>query len=320
MNQQEMLAILKVLACMAMADGQIHKAERNAVAGAIEQLQLPEEVALKSLLVESMQIDQLLGQLQSPLAKDIVYQSAYTLAHIDGEYHPQEQQLLEKIEQAFPGHRLWKGKTLFNRLLHEAGQAASTSQVEPTSDPAQREAAVESRIISWAAVNAVAGTFAIADAQIASDLLVYLNQLHLIQEIGTLWGHEDPQEITTLRQAILGGQEKTGIHIALNNLTRLLPRFDNDDGTAVNFVTTYAVGKAADRYFASDACLDEDQLQQAFEAAKKAGHGAYEANKAAIAAKRQDLEPRLRTINNELETHQISEDRYMAELLGLSML
>ena len=303
---------------MARADDRLRKAERNALAGAIEQLQLPEKVTLQTLLVESMQIDELLPQIETPLAQDIVYQSAYTLAHIDGEYHPQEEQLLTKIEQAFPDRLFWKGKKLFNRLLEETGQASFATQVKYISNAAERDAAVEGRIVSWAAVSAIAGAFAIAEAQIAADLLVYLNQLHLIQEVGTLWGYGE-QDTTHLRRAILGGLGNVGIRIALGNLTRLLPGF-GPEREVTDFTTTYAIGKAAHRYFSRGTVLEVEQLQQAFEAAKKAGKGVYEQHQDAIATRRAELEPQMQAIDRDREADRIPEDRYIAEVLGLAML
>jgi tellurite resistance protein len=99
-NQQEVLASFKVLVSMAKADGKLLEEEFSSLADTFEEIHLPEGVTVDRLLNEEDEpIDTLLTQITSEIAQEMVYQSAYAMANIDGECSSEEKlvQLLQAL-------------------------------------------------------------------------------------------------------------------------------------------------------------------------------------------------------------------------------
>lgn len=95
-TQQEALASLRILVRMVWADGVLKDEERQALAEALKGVELP-DVDVDGLLAEQNPLEELLEQVTHPEARSAVYDSAYTMAYIDGECSPEEQALLDQI-------------------------------------------------------------------------------------------------------------------------------------------------------------------------------------------------------------------------------
>ena len=112
-NQQEVLASFKVLVSMAKADGKLLEQEFASLADTFEEIHLPEGVTVDRLLNEEDEpIDTLLTQITSEIAQEMVYQSAYAMANIDGECSSEEKELLEKINYPITIPRFGKAESL----------------------------------------------------------------------------------------------------------------------------------------------------------------------------------------------------------------
>ena len=315
-NQQEVLASFKVLVSMAKADGKLLEEEFASLADSFEEIHLPEGVTVDRLLSEDdAPIDTLLSQITSEIAQEMVYQSAYAMANIDGECSTEEKELLEKIGTTFSTSKLWGRAEWLESLERRSTRSSISEQVRQIDDPEKRELEVDNAVTDTCFLNAVLGAFPLPGIAIAFDMLVYWNQLDLAQTIGQSWGYDRANE--NLRKALLGSLGITGTRIAISNLAKLVPVFGMVVGATTAYASTWALGKVANEYFASGGEMDAFSLRQAFKQAKKEGEAVYKTKADEIAAKRQAIEPQLQLLNEELKSGSITPDQYQARLKEL---
>lgn len=315
-NQQEVLASFKILVSMAKADGKLLEEEFASLADSFEEIHLPEGVTVDRLLNEDdAPIDTLLSQITSEIAQEMVYQSAYAMANIDGECSTEEKELLEKIGTTFSMSKLWGRAEWLESLERRSTRSSISEQVRQIDDPEKRELEVDNAITDACFLNAVLGAFPLPGIAIAFDMLVYWNQLDLAQTIGQSWGYDRANE--NLRKALLGSLGITGTRIAISNLAKLVPVFGMVVGATTAYASTWALGKVANEYFASGGEMDAFSLRQAFKQAKKEGEAVYKTKADEIAAKRQAIEPQLQLLNEELKSGSITPDQYQARLKEL---
>ena len=315
-NQQEVLASFKVLVSMAKADGKLLEEEALSLTDSFEEIHLPEGITVDSLLnAPDEPIDQLLAQITSEIAQEMVYQSAYTMANIDGECSDEEKELLDKIGKAFTNSRLW-GKQEWLEAIEKRAQYSSISeQIKLIDDPQKRAFEVDNAITDTCFLNAVLGAFPLPGVSIAFDMWIYWNQLELAQIIGKSWGYDRSQD--DFRKAIFGSLGITGTRIAVSNLAKLVPVFGMVVGATTAFASTWALGKVANEYFASGGEMDAFSLRQAFKKAKKEGEAVYKTKADEIAAKKQAIEPQVEALNAELKAGKISPEEYQEKLKNL---
>ena len=315
-NQQEVLASFKVLVSMAKADGKLLEEEFASLADSFEEIHLPEGVTVDRLLSEDDEpVDTLLSQITSEIAQEMVYQSAYAMANIDGECSTEEKELLEKIGTTFSTSKLWGRAEWLESLERRSARSSISEQVRQIDDPEKRAIEVDNAVTDTCFLNAVLGAFPLPGIAIAFDMLVYWNQLDLAQTIGQSWGYDRANE--NLRKALLGSLGITGTRIAISNLAKLVPVFGMVVGATTAYASTWALGKVANEYFASGGEMDAFSLRQAFKQAKKEGEAVYKTKADEIAAKKQAIEPQLQLLNEELKSGSITPDEYQAKLKEL---
>jgi len=315
-NQQEVLASFKVLVSMAKADGKLLEEEFASLADTFEEIHLPEGVTVDRLLNEEDEpIDTLLSQITSDIAQEMVYQSAYAMANIDGECSSEEQELLDKIGTTFTSSKLWGKQEWLETLERRSTRSSISEQVRQIDDPDKRAIEVENAITDTCCLNAVLGAFPLPGIAIAFDMLIYWNQLDLAQTIGQSWGYDRDNE--NLRKALFGSLGITGTRIAVSNLAKLVPVFGMVVGATTAYASTWALGKVANEYFASGGEMDAFSLRQAFKKAKKEGEAIYKTKAEEIAEKKQAIEPQVQLLNEELKAGSITPDEYQAKLKEL---
>lgn len=315
-NQQEVLASFKVLVSMAKADGKLLEEEFSSLADTFEEIHLPEGVTVDRLLNEEDEpIDILLTQITSEIAQEMVYQSAYAMANIDGECSSEEKELLDKIGATFTSSRLWGKQEWLETLERRSSKSSISEQVRQIDDPDKRAAEVESATTDACFLNAVLGAFPIPGIAIAFDMLIYWNQLDLAQAIGQSWGYDRANE--NLRKALFGSLGITGTRIAVSNLAKLVPVFGMVVGATTAYASTWALGKVANEYYASGGEMDTFSLRQAFKQAKKEGEAVYKTKADEIAAKKQAIEPQVQLLNEELKAGSITPEEYQVKLKDL---
>lgn len=315
-NQQEVLASFKVLVSMAKADGKLLEQEFASLADTFEEIHLPEGVTVDRLLNEEDEpIDTLLSQITSEIAQEMVYQSAYAMANIDGECSDEEKALLDKIGSTFTSSKLWGKQEWIETLEKRASRSSISEQVRQIDDPEKRAIEVDNAITDTCFLNAVLGAFPLPGIAIAFDVLIYWNQLDLAQTIGQSWGYDRDNE--NLRKALFGSLGITGTRIAVSNLAKLVPVFGMVVGATTAFASTWALGKVANEYFASGGEMDAFSLRQAFKQAKKEGEALYKTKADEIAEKKQAIEPQVQLLNEELKAGSITPEEYQIKLKEL---
>lgn len=315
-NQQEVLASFKVLVSMAKADGKLLEEEFSSLADTFEEIHLPEGVTVDRLLNEEDEpIDTLLTQITSEIAQEMVYQSAYAMANIDGECSSEEKELLDKIGTTFTSSKLWGKQEWLETLERRSTKSSISEQVRQIDDPDKRATEVESATTDACFLNAVLGAFPIPGIAIAFDMLIYWNQLDLAQAIGQSWGYDRANE--NLRKALFGSLGITGTRIAVSNLAKLVPVFGMVVGATTAYASTWALGKVANDYYASGGEMDTFSLRQAFKQAKKEGEAVYKTKADEIAAKKQAIEPQVQLLNEELKAGSITPEEYQVKLKEL---
>ena len=315
-NQQEVLASFKVLVSMAKADGKLLEEEFASLADTFEEIHLPEGVTVDTLLnAEDEPIDTLLSQITSDIAQEVVYQSAYAMANIDGECSPEEKALLDKIGTTFTNSKMWGKQEWLEALEKRSQQSPISTQVSQIDDPARRAIEVDNAITDTCFLNAVLGAFPLPGIAIAFDMLIYWNQLDLAQAIGQSWGYDRNQ--ADFRKAIFGSLGITGTRIAVSNLAKLVPVFGMVVGATTAYASTWALGKVANEYFASGGEMDAFSLRQAFKKAKKEGETIYKSKAEEIAAKKKAIEPQVQLLNEELKAGTITPEEYQVKLKAL---
>jgi uncharacterized protein (DUF697 family) len=315
-NQQEVLASFKVLVSMAKADGKLLEQEFASLADTFEEIHLPEGITVDRLLNEEDEpIDTLLTQITSEIAQEMVYQSAYAMANIDGECSSEEKELLEKIGATFTNSKLWGKQEWLENLEKRSAKSSISEQVRQIDDPNIRAIEVENAITDTCFLNAVLGAFPLPGIAIAFDMLIYWNQLDLAQTIGQSWGYDRDNE--NLRKALFGSLGITGTRIAVSNLAKLVPVFGMVVGATTAYASTWALGKVANEYFASGGEMDAFSLRQAFKQAKKEGEAIYKTKADEIAAKKKAIEPQLQLLSEELKAGSITPEEYQEKLKNL---
>ncbi len=315
-NQQEVLASFKILVSMAKADGKLLEEEFASLADTFEEIRLPEGLTVDRLLNEADEpIDALLTQITSEIAQEMVYQSAYAMANIDGECSSEEKELLDKIGATFTSSKLWGKQEWLETLERRSTRSSISEQVRQIDDPDRRAHEVENATTDACFLNAVLGAFPIPGIAIAFDMLIYWNQLDLAQAIGQSWGYDRNRD--DFRKAIFGSLGITGTRIAVSNLAKLVPVFGMVVGATTAYASTWALGKVANEYFASGGEMDAFSIRQAFKQAKKEGEAIYKTKADEIAAKKQAIEPQVQLLNEELKAGSITPEEYQEKLKEL---
>jgi uncharacterized protein (DUF697 family)/tellurite resistance protein len=277
LSREESIASLRLLVCMAKADGVLHERERELLEASLGEVELPDGITLQWLFEEPTELGTLLSQLRSEEAKDEAYAAVYALACADGDCSPPERAMLVEIRDGL-GIDAAQDDHLARLFIPAHQQAASTTT--PMLDAMARKDAIDGETRKCAIVSALLGAFPFPGLSIATDLVIAGLQVGLARDIGALWGQ---QMDTAQAKGILAGfGVGTGARIALSNLVKLLPGWGSAFGAVSAYASSYAVGRVMNAYFEEGRGLDSKELARRFKAAKEEGKQAYQSDSAAI--------------------------------------
>ncbi len=139
--------------------------------------------------------------------------------------------------------------------------------------------------------------------------------MDLTQSIGEVWGYSRSR--TELKRALLQTLGITGVRIALSNFSKLIIPVGMAVGATTGFASTWAIGKVADRYFASGCNLDATTLKQIFRTAEREGQAKYKEREQEIATKKQQIEGQISSLSQQLTEGRITPEEYQAKLQEL---
>jgi len=312
--ENQALASLRVLVCVAKADGELAPEERMSLENAFTGLQMPADVTPKSLLDEKIDLDAQLRLFATPESRESIYQSALGMIHVNGVCTPGEQRTLDHLRTTLQISD--EKASLARRILVEAKDTVLPSSIQPVDDPARRATEVKSDTLKYSVVSGALGAFPIPGLAIATDLAVVGVQVKMVRDIGQRWGHKlDKQAAVSL----LGGLGLgTGARIAVSNLAKLVPVWGSVVGASASFASTWALGKIADKYFESGMKADLASLKSDFKAAQAEGRLAYDSNKGLVESKSKLNEATFRSLGTDLATGRITQTEYVTRVEQLA--
>jgi uncharacterized protein (DUF697 family) len=298
------LAAFRILVAVARADGRLDDSEQKVLASALG----PHADLLPRLLAEEVDVDEELLLLKDE-GRRRVYQSAFALAYADGEASYTEVALLKRI---LPNEG---ERSLMGQVMGETFDTLIPGRIVAEADPARRDTEILEDIFKYSVLSAVAGAMPVPGVAIIADLAVIALQVKMVHDIGAHWGHT--MDARAARGFIASAAGSAGIRIAVNNLVRIVPGLGSAFGAATSFGTTFAIGKAAQRWFEAGRGLDQSEIRSLFETARKDAGTAYDASTARIDAARKAHGAELAELNEQLASGVLTRADYDQAVLHL---
>jgi uncharacterized protein YjbI with pentapeptide repeats/uncharacterized protein (DUF697 family) len=308
-NPQEILASLMVLVRLAIADHKLDDLEKQMITEAIGVLDLPKEITLERLLDDRTSLTELLKKIHSPIIRERVYQSAYLMARLDGQLESSEEELLARIQS-----QLALSDSTIEKLQVTVSKAQDLSiaqQIEAINDPEKRAAAVRTNVRLMSLMHAFSGAMPIPGFAIVTHLMIYKDQVELVQKIGRIWGYPEDHKAPELNQALFGSVGATAARVAISNVMLLIPVWGSVVGASTAFSMTWAIGELAQKFFAGEA--DATTLQEEFANAKVLGQKVFQESQKVIAAKQQELAARVQELQADLQAGHLTPQDYVRE-------
>lgn len=315
-SEKEALASLKILAAIARADGSVLSDERKSLGAALDNLDIPGGVTVDALLAETVDVKQELATLESEEAREQIYRSAYFMAHADGTCTKEEQALLDIIADA-TGTTAETRLSLDRMFVGRASQGELLSiSTQKISDPTLRASEVQAKILRYSVLTAALGAFPIPVIGIATDLAVVALQLKMIRDIGGYWGHT--LDMQAAKSMLYGVGLGTGARLALANLAKLVPGWGSVLGATTAFISTYALGKAMDKMFASGEALNPEVVRASFRAAEEEARSVYAGHEDVIIESQRANKATFEALSAELRSGKITQADFDAKVAALA--
>lgn len=312
LTEKEALASLRVLVCVAKADGEPTPEKRMGLENALTGLEMPANVTWMSVLDEKIDLDAQLRVLTTPELRESVYQSALGMVHLAGVSTPAEQKVLEHIRTTFQISE--EKASLARQIFDGARDTVLPSSIQPVNDAVLRATEVKADVIKYSVLSGVLGAVAIPGVAIATDLAVVGVQVKLVRDIGQRWGHQVDKQAAA---SLLGGLGLgTGARIAVSNIAKLVPGWGSVVGATASFASTWALGQIADKYFENG--MKADMAWADFKTAQAEGRRAHDTHKDLVESKRKANEMALQTLGSSLKAGRITQQEYSARVAQLA--
>ncbi|CAN1208744.1 pentapeptide repeat-containing protein [Tumidithrix helvetica PCC 7403] len=315
-NREEIFACLMILIQVAIADNRLDAQEKARLTEAIAALDLGEDITLDRLLEERISANDLLEKINSPLIKEQLYQSAYIMAKADSDVSTPETELLQTIQAKFE-----LADTTIEKLtgIVDAAQNLSISeQMEAIADPDKRELAVNTNVRLFAIMHAVGGAMPTPGFATVSHLMIYKDQVELIQKIGKIWGYPSNYASPDFNKVVFGSVGATAARIALSNIVLLIPVAGSIISGSTAFSMTWAIGNLANQYFAEGCEIDGVTLTELFSDARAEGKRTFQDLQEAISEKQKELAPAIAALQEKFQLGKISEHEYIREIKAIA--
>ena len=273
---QEAIAGLKLLVCLAKADGNLAPEEKKILTKALQKLQnlqiLPEKITIDSILAEDIEIDEILPQLVTPKSQTVLYKTAYALAEING-ITPNERTILDKIEATFELPE--RDSPVGNDSLAELAVQSSHDFIEAIASQLVSVKEVRDLILDYAIGIAILGFNPIPGINLVANAIACGLILKMIRDIGAKWGYPGEQDALAIIGSIFGGVG--ALAAALTSWAAIwfigiyIPIIGEFAAASFYFTLTFAIGQATNQFYLSGRQLDAAALKQAFLQAQKEG-------------------------------------------------
>lgn len=305
------IARLKVLICVAKADGTLDQQEKLQLESLVQQGQLPNGLALEQLLNGTIDLVQELAQIGTPEEQELTYYAAYLLANIGMEYSSEEQTVIHQIASSFklPPNRIEQLKGLVNQSCNVQG----VGKAQFIEDSIMRSRVVEQKIRRYAAATSVLGAFPSPLLSSYTQSAALGLQTNLIAEIAAVWGQSNFQA-RLLFGKIVGSLGLVSVWLLVLDVAKLVPKAGSNIGAVDAFTATWAIGKTTQAYFESGQTLDAVTLQQIFKQARKAGQTVYAFNEPAISEQQQTHSAQIKILTTHLKLGKLTPEEYHKQI------
>ncbi len=274
MTVDETETILALATLAALADGSQDDEETARVIETARTLGLPApDAVIAGARNGDLTMPMLVAKLESPESRRLAYDTATAVCHVNGWINPSEGKVLHELADALQIDTASTDDVLvhINRAVGDhpadpAGQAPAG-----TAAPAKTDSSLEEHILDQAMLTAA--------LELLPDRLANLGilplQLRLVHHIGQRRGQQlDTPQVADLVATF-------GLGAAAQVLEKVVRRTFGGlaggllggllggsagmvSGAAVTFASTYALGHAADQYYAQDRTLSTDDLKALF--------------------------------------------------------
>ncbi len=273
---KEVIASLKLLVCLAQADGKLHPEEKKILIEAWQKARqlsdLPEDITIDGVLAENIAIEDILSQINSPKTQKILYKVAYILAEING-IAPAERIILDKIEASFQS--LERESSVENDYLAELAVQSPYNFIEAIAAQLVSIKEVRDLILDYAIGVAIFGFNPFPGINLITNTIACGLILKMISDIGAKYGYPQGQDAIAIIGSIFGG---FGAFFAAVTSWALfsfvgfyLPVIGELAAASFLFTLTWAIGQAANQFYLSGRQLNSAALKQAFLQAQKEG-------------------------------------------------
>jgi uncharacterized protein (DUF697 family)/uncharacterized tellurite resistance protein B-like protein len=304
----EGLAAIRLLVCMAKADGVLKPDERYNLEDALAGVVLPEGLTIAKLLDETNEPAALAKAVVSSEGRDYAYASVYALAYCDRELAEPEARILKTLRDLWniqPDEEKALASALELRGLSESAVQASVVKAEA----AAREAEFNSLLTRYALVTALTGAIPVP---LVPDLMVVPIQVKMVYDVAALFGRKTDKKTVQLMFETLG--VGTGARIGISALCKLVPGWGSVVGAASSFATTWALGRVAWAYFDSDGARSIESLKDLYQAEHRRGKDEYQKHKAALDEAGKAHRDTLRQLAYDLQQGKITQAEYQRRL------
>lgn len=308
------LARLKVLICVARADGTLDQQEKLQLELLVTQGKLPSGLTLKQLLSEPIDLAQELAQIMTQDEQELTYYAAYLLGNINGEYSLEQQTIISQIVNFFklPPARVAEIKGLVDQSCNVQG----VGKAQFIEDQSLRSQVVEQKIQRYAAAAAILGAFPSPLLSSYTQSAALGLQIFLIAEIAGVWGQPN-FHARPLFAEMVGSLGLVSAWLMALDIAKLVPKVGSNIGAVDAFTATWAMGKTTQAYFESGQVLVSVALRQVFKQARKAGEAVYYYNEPAISEQQQLHSAEIKALTNYLKMGKLTSKDYQAQIQQL---
>ena len=273
---QEAIAGIKVLVCLAKADGKVYPEEQKILTEAWQKSQqlsnLPEDLTIADILAEDIQIEEILPQIVTPKIRTLLYKSAYFLAEING-IAPEEQAILDKIATSFQLQT--PDPSVKNNSPAELAVQSPHDFIEAIAAQLVSVKEIRDLILDYAIGIATLGFNPFPGINLITNTIAGGLILKMMSDIGSKWGYPQGQDAIAIVGSVFGGFGAFFASIAswatISFIGLYVPIIGEFATASFLFTLTWAIGQATNQYYLSGRQLNAAALKQAFLQAQREG-------------------------------------------------
>jgi uncharacterized protein (DUF697 family) len=302
---RDALTGIRLLICMAKADGVLRSEERFQLEDALAGLALPDGLTIATLLAEKNEAATLAKQVTSVEARDSIYASVFAMAHADLEIAEPEARMLGLLREAW-SIKPEEEKHLAHALdaVHEATHETPASVHGAVSEK-DRDAVFQRTLLRYSLLTGLTGAIPVP---LVPSLLVVPLQVKMVHSIAGILGQRTDKNTVQLMFETLG--VGTGCQLGIIELCKLIPGLGSLIGATGSFASTYGLGKVTYIYFQSNGKRSLESLKPVYLEERARGKVEFEKHKAALTEAHQHHDDEIRKLAFDLQEGRITPHEY----------